>query len=176
MDWLNRYEHGEFFSADSIKLNTDDEYHTILGRPVYGGGGIMPDVFVAQDTTGVTSYLIEVSNKRIIQQFCFNYSDTNRAKLNELKDVEKMVKYLRQHNIVDKFLVYADSKGIKRRNLLISKSYKLIERNVLGGIIYNILGQQPYIQFLNQDDNAVLKAMEILKNGDAFPKAPENQS
>lgn len=176
MDWLNRYEHGEFFSADSIKLNTDDEYHTILGRPVYGGGGIMPDVFVAQDTTGVTSYLIEVSNKRIIQQFCFNYSDTNRAKLSELKDVEKMVKYLRQHNIVDKFLVYADSKGIKRRNLLISKSYKLIERNVLGGIIYNILGQQPYIQFLNQDDNAVLKAMEILKNGDAFPKAPENQS
>ena len=176
MDWLNRYEHGEFFSADSIKLNTDDEYHTILGRPVYGGGGIMPDVFVAQDTTGVTSYLIEVSNKRIIQQFCFNYSDTNRAKLSELKDVEKMVKYLRQHNIVDKFIVYADSKGIKRRNLLISKSYKLIERNVLGGIIYNILGQQPYIQFLNQDDNAVLKAMEILKNGDAFPKAPENQS
>lgn len=176
MDWLNRYEHGEFFSADSIKLNTDDEYHTILGRPVYGGGGIMPDVFVAQDTTGVTSYLIEVSNKRIIQQFCFNYSDTNRAKLSELKDVEKIVKYLRQHNIVDKFLVYADSKGIKRRNLLISKSYKLIERNVLGGIIYNILGQQPYIQFLNQDDNAVLKAMEILKNGDAFPKAPENQS
>jgi carboxyl-terminal processing protease len=176
MDWLNRYEHGEFFSADSIKLNTDDEYHTILGRPVYGGGGIMPDVFVAQDTTGVTSYLIEVSNKRIIQQFCFNYSDTNRAKLTEQKDVEKMVKYLRRQNIVDKFLVYADNKGIKRRNLLISKSYKLIERNVLGGIIYNILGQQPYIQFLNQDDNAVLKAMEILKNGDAFPKAPEKQS
>lgn len=176
MDWLNRYEHGEFFSADSIKLNTDEEYYTVLGRPVYGGGGIMPDVFVAQDTTGVTSYLIEVSNKRIIQQFCFNYSDTNRAKLSELKDVEKMVKYLRQRGIVDKFLVYADSKGIKRRNLLISKSYKLIERNVLGGIIYNILGQQPYIQFLNQDDNAVLKAMEILKNGDAFPKAPEKQS
>lgn len=176
MDWLNRYEHGEFFSADSIKLNTDDEYHTILGRPVYGGGGIMPDVFVAQDTTGVTSYLIEVSNKRIIQQFCFNYSDTNRAKLSEQKTLEQMVKYLRKQSIVDKFLAYADSKGIKRRNLLISKSYKLIERNVLGGIIYNILGQQPYIQFLNQDDNAVLKAMEILKNGDAFPKAPENQS
>ena len=176
MDWLNRYEHGEFFSADSIKLNTDDEYYTVLGRPVYGGGGIMPDVFVAQDTTGVTSYLIEVSNKRIIQQFCFNYSDSNRDKLTELKDVDKMVKYLRQHGIVDKFLVYADSKGIKRRNLLISKSYKLIERNVLGGIIYNILGQQPYIQFLNEDDNAVLKAMEILKNGDAFPKAPEKQS
>jgi len=175
MDWLNRYEHGEFFSADSIKLNTDDAYFTRLGRPVYGGGGIMPDVFVAQDTTGVTSYLIEVSNKRIIQQFCFNYSDTNRAKLSELNDVDEMVKYLKKQGIVDKFLIFADSKGVKRRNLLINRSYKLLERNIYGGIIYNILGQQNYIRYLNQDDNAVLKALEILRNGDAFPKAPEKE-
>ncbi|MBR3013608.1 MAG: S41 family peptidase [Bacteroidaceae bacterium] len=176
MDWLNRYEHGEFFSADSIKLNTDDEYRTVLGRPVYGGGGIMPDVFVAQDTTGVTSYLIEVSNKRIIQQFCFNYSDANRAKLTSQKDLEHLEKYLRQQGIVEKFIAYADTKGVKRRNLLISRSYKLIERNVIGGIIYNILGQKPYIEFLNHDDNAVQKALEILRNDDAFPKAPESNT
>ena len=135
----------------------------------------MPDVFVAQDTTGVTSYLIEVSNKRIIQQFCFNYSDTNRAKLSELNDVDEMVKYLKKQGIVDKFLIFADSKGVKRRNLLINRSYKLLERNIYGGIIYNILGQQNYIRYLNQDDNAVLKALEILRNGDAFPKAPEKE-
>ena len=176
MDWLNRYEHGEFFSADSIKLNTDDEYRTVLGRPVYGGGGIMPDVFVAQDTTGVTSYLIEVSNKRIIQQFCFNYSDANRAKLTSQKDLEHLEKYLRQQGIVEKFIAYADTKGVKRRNLLISRSHKLIERNVTGGIIYNILGQKPYIEFLNHDDNAVQKALEILRNDDAFPKAPESNT
>lgn len=63
MDWLTRYEHGEFFSKDSIKLDENLRYSTGLGRPVYGGGGIMPDVFVPQDTTGVSSYLIEVSNR-----------------------------------------------------------------------------------------------------------------
>ncbi len=69
MDWINRYEHGEFFSKDSIKLDENLRYSTGLGRPVYGGGGIMPDVFVPQDTTGVSSYLIEVSNKGLILQF-----------------------------------------------------------------------------------------------------------
>lgn len=58
MDWITRYEHGEFFSKDSIKLDENLRYSTGLGRPVYGGGGIMPDVFVPQDTTGVSSYLI----------------------------------------------------------------------------------------------------------------------
>lgn len=175
MDWVSRYEHGEFFSADSIKLNTDDEYFTTLGRPVYGGGGIMPDIFVAQDTTGVSSYLIEVSNKRIIQQFCFSYSDTNRAKLSEKKDVDELVKYLKQQGIVEQFTAYADTKGIKRRNLLIAKSYKLLERNIVGSIIYNILGQQKYIEYFNRDDNAVQKALEVLKNGESFPQAPQKE-
>ena len=57
LDLLTRYEHGEFFSADSIKQNTKEIYYTSLGRPVYGGGGIMPDIFVPQDTIGMTSYL-----------------------------------------------------------------------------------------------------------------------
>ena len=83
MDWINRYEHGEFFSKDSIKLDEAQKYYTTLGRPVYGGGGIMPDVFVPQDTTGVSSYLIEVSNKGLILQFSFQYSDRNRSKLSE---------------------------------------------------------------------------------------------
>ena len=83
MDWLDRYEHGEFFSADSVKLDKNLRYSTSLGRPVYGGGGIMPDVFVPRDTTGITSYLMEVSNKGLLIQFSFQYTDRNRAKLNE---------------------------------------------------------------------------------------------
>ena len=78
MDWLTRYEHGEFFSKDSIKLDENLRYSTRLGRPVYGGGGIMPDVFVPQDTTGTSSYLIEVLNKGLTLQFSFQYSDRNR--------------------------------------------------------------------------------------------------
>ena len=173
MDWINRYEHGEFFSKDSIKLNEDQKYYTTLGRPVYGGGGIMPDVFVPQDTTGVTSYLIEVSSKGLILQYSFQYSDRNRAKLSEFENEEDMLKYLRRQGIVDQFIRFADSKGVKRRNLLIHKSHQLLEKALYGNIIYNILSREPYIRYLNQSDATVKTALDILEKGEAFPKAPE---
>lgn len=173
MDWINRYEHGEFFSKDSIKMNEKLRYSTGLGRPVYGGGGIMPDIFVPQDTTGVSSYLIEVSNKGLILQFSFQYTDRNRAKLSEYSNEEDLLKYLRQQGLVEQFVRFADSKGIKRRNLLIHKSSKLLEKSLYGNIIYNILGREQYIRYLNQSDETVKKALEILENGEAFPKAPD---
>lgn len=172
MDWINRYEHGEFFSKDSIKLDEDQKYYTTLGRPVYGGGGIMPDVFVPQDTTGVSSYLIEVSNKGLILQFSFQYSDRNRSKLSECENEDEMYQYLRRQGIVDQFIRFADSKGVKRRNLLIHKSHKLLEKSLYGNIIYNILGREPYIRYLNQSDATVKTALEILEKDEAFPKAP----
>ena len=176
MDWVNRYEHGEFFSEDSIKLDKSLRYSTGLGRPVYGGGGIMPDVFVPQDTTGVTSYLIEVSSKGLIRQFCFHYSDSNRSKLVEMENGKDMLDYLQKQGIMNQFIRFADSKGVKRRNLLIRKSQKLLERNLYGNIIYNILGQEEFIRYINESDATVLKALEILEKGEAFPKAPEAAS
>jgi len=172
MDWLTRYEHGEFFSKDSIKLDESLRYSTGLGRPVYGGGGIMPDVFVPQDTTGVSSYLIEVSNKGLIIQFSFQYTDRNRAKLAEFGNEQDLLKYLRRQGIVEQFIRFADSKGVKRRNLLIHRSYKLLERNLYGNIIYNTLGKEAYIRYINESDATVKKALEILERGEAFPKAP----
>ncbi len=170
MDWLTRYEHGEFFSADSIKQNEDEHFFTGLGRPVYGGGGIMPDVFVPQDTTGVSSYLIDVSNKGLILQFSFRYTDNNRSKLNAFEDETALLNYLKKQQVLEQFIRFADSKGVKRRNLLINKSRKLLERNIYGNIIYNMLGREPYIRFLNETDQTVKKALEILQKGEAFPK------
>lgn len=172
MDWITRYEHGEFFSKDSIKMDESLKYYTTLGRPVYGGGGIMPDVFVPQDTIGVSSYLIDVSNKGLILQFSFQYSDRNRDKLSEFENENDMADYLRRQGIVEQFIRFADSKGVKRRNLLIQKSYKLLEKTLYGNIIYNILGREPYIRFANQTDATVKKAQEILEKCEAFPKAP----
>lgn len=172
MDWLDRYEHGEFFSADSVKLDKKLRYSTSLGRPVYGGGGIMPDVFVPRDTTGVTSYLMEVSNKGLLIQFSFQYTDRNRAKLDQFNDETELQKYLEKQNIVEQFVQFAAQKGVKRRNLLINKSRKLLERNLYGNIIYNIQGKETYIRYINRDDATVLKALEILERGEAFPKAP----
>ena len=173
MDWLERYEHGEFFSKDSIKLNKEQRYSTRLGRPVYGGGGIMPDIFVPQDTTGVSSYLIEVSNKGLILQFCFQYTDHNRPKLKQYANGEELLKCLQQQNLLQQFIRFADSKGIKRRNLLIQKSRKLLEHNLYGGILYNMLGMEEYIRYINQSDNTVQTALKLLQDGKAFPEAPQ---
>ena len=172
MDWLTRYEHGEYFSKDSIKLDENLRYSTALGRPVYGGGGIMPDVFVPQDTTGVTTYLTEVLSTGLTIQFTFHYTDNNRDKLKKYEDEESLLNYLRRQGLVEQFIRYADSKGVKRRNILIQKSYKLLEKSIYGNIIYNMLGKEAYIQYLNQSDQTVKKAVELLESGEAFPKAP----
>lgn len=175
MDWLTRYEHGEYFSKDSIKLDENLRYSTALGRPVYGGGGIMPDVFVPQDTTGVSSYLTEVLSKGLTIQFSFQYTDSNRDKLKQYDTEESLLAYLSKQGIVEQFIRYADSKGIKRRNILIQKSHKLLEKNLYGNIIYNMLGKEAYIKYFNTSDPTVKKAVEILEKGEAFPKAPLTQ-
>lgn len=172
LDLYSRYEHGEFFSQDSIKQNRNEQYYTGLGRSVYGGGGIMPDVFVPQDTTGVSSYLTTVLSRGLTLQFTFQYTDKNRAKLQQYKTVEALVSYLRQQGILEQFIRFAENKGVKRRNILIQKSQKLLERNLYGSIIYNMLGLQEYIRYFNQSDPTVEKGLEILKKGEAFPKAP----
>lgn len=175
MDILNRYEHGEFFSKDSIKQDEALKYHTSLGRTVYGGGGITPDIFVPQDTTGVTSYYSLAVSRGLILQFTFQYTDKNRPALQKYKDEQALLRYLKTQNIVEQFVRYADSKGLKRRNLLIAKSHKLLERNLYGSIIYNMLGLEASIKYLNQSDDTVQKAVEVLQNGKSYPEAPQEQ-
>ena len=173
LDILTRYEHGEFFSQDSIKQDESHIYYTSLGRPVYGGGGIMPDIFVPQDTTGVTSYFSMAVNRGLILQFAFQYTDQNRQALQKYDSSETLLKYLKNQNILEKFARFAESKGLKRRNILMYKSQKLFERNLYGNIIYNMLDMEDYLKYLNQQDQTVLKALEVLEKEESFPKAPE---
>lgn len=171
-DLLSRYKHGEFFSQDSIK-HTGPQYHTANGRIVYGGGGITPDIFVPEDTTAYTSYYKEATMSGLIFQFAFTYTDNNRLKLNNFKEMMEMADYLEKQGLVDKFATYADSKGLKRRNLMIRKSYNLLDRFINSRIIYNMLDENAWTQYINQDDNTVNKALEVFKNNAAFPKAPK---
>ena len=168
-DWLSRYQHGEFFSVDSIK-HTGPEYHTSNGRVVYGGGGITPDIFIPEDTLGMTSYYKEATMSGLILQFAYNYTDENRQRLSEMKEVKDMERYLKNQNIVDKFATYADKNGLKRRNLMIQKSRKLLERFVNSRIIYNILNEQAWTQYLNQDDPAIIETLRLFREGRAFPQ------
>lgn len=172
LDIYKRYEHGEFFSKDSIKQNENERYQTSLGRTVYGGGGIMPDIFVPQDTIGFTSYLSTVLSRGLTIQYTFHYTDRNRSKLSEYQSAEELVNYLRRQNLLEQFIRYADSKGVKRRNILIHRSRKLLEKNIYGNIIYNMLGMEEYIKYFNEADETVKKGLEILKSHKAFPVAP----
>ena len=161
MDLVARYERGEFFSQDSIH-QTGEKYHTSIGRTVYGGGGIMPDYFVAEDTTALTPYYTECVTKGTIAQFCYEYADNNRPKLSQMNNAAEMEKYLRKMSVMDQFIRYADSKGIVRRNIMILKSKNLFEKAVYGSIIYNMLEMNDYIQFMNYKDPTINKAVELL--------------
>lgn len=169
LDLLTRYEHGEFFSADSIKQDETEVYHTRLGRPVYGGGGIMPDIFVPQDTTGMTSYFRMAANRGLIIRYTFDYTDQNRSTLQKYDTPEKMEAYLKGQNLLNKFAAWAEKKGLKRRNNLMMKSRRLFEMSLYGNIIYNMLGMEAYVEYLNESDKTVLKAVEILEKGESFP-------
>lgn len=176
MDIITRYEHGEFFSADSIKQNIKEIYHTSLGRTVYGGGGIMPDIFVPQDTTGMTSYYRMAATRGLIVRYTLDYTDKNRNKLKEYDTPQKMEAYLKTQNLLEKFAEYAEKKGLKRRNILMYKSKQLFEESLYGNIIYNMLGIEAYITYSNLTDKTVQKALEVLEKGESFPQAPEKTS
>ena len=176
LDLLTRYEHGEFFSADSIKQDETEVYHTRLGRPVYGGGGIMPDIFVPQDTTGMTSYFRMAANRGLIIRYTFDYTDQNRSTLQKYDTPEKMEAYLKGQNLLNKFAAWAEKKSLKRRNNLMMKSRRLFEMSLYGNIIYNMLGMEAYVEYLNESDKTVLKAVEILEKGESFPQAPSPQA
>jgi carboxyl-terminal processing protease len=139
---------------------------------VYGGGGITPDIFIPEDTLGMTSYYKEATMSGLILQFAFTYTDENRAKLKEMEDVWEMERCLKSQNTLEKFVAYADKNGLKRRNLMIQKSRKLLERFVNSRIIYNILSEQAWTEYLNQDDPAIIETLRLFKNGDAFPQKP----
>ena len=173
-DLLSRYQHGEFFNQDSIK-HTGPEYHTSNGRIVYGGGGITPDFFVPEDTIGMTSYYKEASMTGLILQYAFNYTDENRSKMKEFKTGKALETYLKRQNTVDKFATFADKNGLKRRNLMIQKSHKLLERYINSRIIYNMLNEQAWTEYLNQDDPAIIETLRLFREGKAFPQKPETQ-
>ena len=171
---IARYERGEFFSADSIHQD-GPEYHTRLGRVVYGGGGIMPDIFVPEDTTLYTSYFREAVYNQLTIQFALDYTEHNRDKLSNFKSVEQFANYLEKQNIVEQFANYAQEHGLKRRNLMIQRSFPLINKNLIANIIYNVEEQSARLQYMATDDKAIKQALDIFKQNKAFPKVDDKK-
>ena len=172
MDIVNRYMHGEFFNVDSIKQNKELVFHTFNGREVYGGGGIMPDIFVPRDTTGYTSYFNSVANEGLLYQYAFDYTDKYREKLSEAKSVEELEAMLEPNMLLNKFVQYAAQKGIRPRPVYINISRKLIVHTLQAYIARNILGEEAFYKLLLRDDETLRKAQEALAKGDEYLEIP----
>lgn len=173
-DLATRYEHGEYFSGDSIH-HTGPAYHTAIGRTVYGGGGITPDIFIAEDTTGVTSYYKRAVMSGLILQFAYTYTDNNRLRLNNFREMEELYDHLRGQNLVEQFATYAASHDLQRRNLMIRRSHQLLDQYLTSRIIYNMLDEQAWTKYLNLSDPTVEAAKKVMKEGTAFPKRPKEK-
>jgi carboxyl-terminal processing protease len=174
-DIYNRFMRGEFDTADSIKLNADEKFETAMGRPVYGGGGIMPDIFIPRDTTGVTSYFSQVINSGTMNLYVLEYSDRHYDKLASFKSYQELHQYLQQQPLLADFINYASSKGIKRRPNLINISGKLIEKQLQAYIVRNFFDDAGFYPIFQNDDVTLKRAIKVLKEGNAFPILDKTQ-
>lgn len=172
-DLLARYRHGEFFSQDSIK-HVGPAYHTHNGRTVYGGGGITPDIFVPEDTSHVTSYYKEAAMSGLILQYAFNYTDEHRPILSKFTEMMPLANYLDRQNLVNDFANYAARYGLRRRNLMIMRSHTLLQNYIDSRIIYNILDEQAWIEYLNLSDETVKAALNVFKNHTKYLAKPRH--
>ena len=161
---LNRYEHGEFFSADSIAASDSIKYYTKNGRVVYGGGGIMPDYFVPQDTTGHTPYYTEAQNKGYTYSFAFQYSDKNRDTLKKFKEYTDLCDYLDKENINLQFYKFAESKGLTSETAGQAECADVINNILKAYISRNIIGEKAFYPILNSKDETITKALEVMRN------------
>lgn len=168
-DLYNRFIHGEFDSADSIKNTHTEKYHTMIGRTVYGGGGIMPDIFIPRDTSGITTYFTSIVNSGTLYLYVLEYSDQNREKLSSFKTYQDLYKYLQSQPLLYDFTNFAASKGIKKRPNLINISGKLIENQLQAYIVRNFFDEAGFYPIFLKDDPTLLRAIQIINEGKSIP-------
>lgn len=166
-DLNTRYEHGEYTTLDSIHFPDSLKYETKLrGRPVYGGGGIMPDIFIPLDTTKASKYYSDLIRKGALSQFSLTYLDHHR---NELKQSYPTIEsFTKEFNVVDilpEFVAYAaDETGIEKNEEEFIQSKSLIETSLKALIARGIYERGAFYQITNQTDETYQRALEVLKD------------
>ena len=174
-DLIERFEHGEFYSEDSIHYQDTTKYYTAGGRVVYGGGGILPDIFVGRDTTLMTPFYNKCVNMAYTYQFAFQYTDKHRKELKKFKDWESLEKHLLKHNILGEFLRFADQKGVNAKDSTlyiysnlsfeeqVRKSTPLLNRLICAYIVRDVLDDNAFYAIFERDDEIILRALEELE-------------
>lgn len=171
MEIVDRYNNGEIYSADSIRKDPSKVFKTVNGRTVYGGGGITPDIFVAEDTTGYTSYYAQVMNKGLIQKYAYEVADKYRPLLSQSRSLKKLLKSVpRDNTLLDNFVSFAARNGVPARWYYINQSRGLILNNLKAFIARDILGYEAFIEVLNEEDVVIKEALRAIDEG----KSPVN--
>ncbi|HBJ76834.1 MAG TPA: peptidase S41, partial [Porphyromonadaceae bacterium] len=163
LDLFNRYKNGEFFSKDSIKHIDTTCYHTLSGRIVYGGYGIMPDIFIPKDTSFFSNFYNQLLGNSTLYQFCFRYAEQHRERLYSLKTVEELSAYLDQDKALEKLVEYASKNGIKGNTQEMKNDSKRFKNQVYAFITRNVCGDEMFYRFMFQNDEAILKSIEVLQ-------------
>ena len=165
-DLEERWEHGEFYSADSIHFSDTTTYRTKNGRIVRGGGGIMPDVFVGRDTTLNTPWYNRCVNLAYTYQFAYKYTDTHRKELSKFKEWQSLEKHLLKQDIIPQFVAFAEEKGVESNEAEIQKSRPLMTRLLNAYIVRDVLGDEGFFPLFERDDEITKVAVEQLKQND----------
>lgn len=160
---LDRYEHGELQNADSVKFSDSLKYKTPAGKIVYGGGGIMPDYFVALDTSGRSRFLSEVIYTGTINQFAFDYADKNRKVWKDRKSAIQFNKeFVIDEKLLNEFYAFAKKAGVKTASSDGKRSETIIKIQLKALIARNLYGNDGYYPVVHANDKALKKALELL--------------
>lgn len=166
MDLINRFNNNEFFSADSIHFDDSMKFTTPGGRTVYGGGGIMPDIFMPMDTVGLSRYYNEVWNSNVLYRYTIDFADNHRTELNRVTTVEELDELLSKSNLLDDFVAYAERNGVKTDREGLAKSRNIIEAQLRAYIGRNALDDESGFYYnIYAIDNVLQRAVKELKTG-----------
>lgn len=174
LEIYDRYASGEAFSADSVKFDESLLFHTAGGREVYGGGGIMPDIFVPADTSNITGYYTKVANAGLLHRFSFNYTDANRARLDGANTSAELLELLPPDDLLlAEFVQFAAQNDVPARWYYINISRPLLLNALKALIARDMLGSAAFYEIDNTSDKVVQRALQELSPA---PSAANSQA
>lgn len=165
LDILSRFEHGEFYEADSIEFDKSLEFSTVNGRRVFGGGGVMPDVFVPRDTTAFSDYYFEIRDKGVLYQYALKYADDNRIQLQRFETAEALKTHLDQQALIEDMVRFAGSQGVEFNTNDFNRSKRLMEVELKAYIARNILDNDGFYPIIGGIDEVLKMAIQEIQAG-----------
>lgn len=169
-DILNRYEHGELFSADSIKFNDSLKFETIKGRIVYGGGGIMPDFFVPIDTSHNSEYFRSLFSNNIVKEYSLNYLENNKKNLQKMKLDQFLKNFEVSNTMLHDMIRLAERSDLPFNQKEFEISREAIKLHVKAQLARTLYGNEGFYKVFNQSNEVLRKGLELFQQAEELAK------